>query len=90
MINARRIYHCGLNVAGKRDLAKVDEDGYFCIVFCIVDRKQDLIIAAGYAYPREVEEVLYEHPAGAEVTVIGLPHNELDEEVVPLWCSSRA
>jgi len=86
VINARRTYHCGLNAAGYRDLAKVDEDGYFCIV----DRKQDLIIAAGYAYPREVEEVLYEHSAGAEVTVIGLPHNELGEEVVPLWCSSRA
>ena len=68
------------------DLAKVDEDGYFCIV----ERKQDLIIAAGYAYPREVEEALYEHPAGAEVTVIGVPHNELGEEVVPLWRSSRA
>ena len=32
-------------------------------------------------YPREVEEVLYEHPAGAQVAVIGVPHNELGEEV---------
>ncbi|MDW7990464.1 MAG: long-chain fatty acid--CoA ligase, partial [Archaeoglobaceae archaeon] len=42
------------------DMAKMDEDGYFYIV----DRKKDLIIAGGYnIYPREVEEVLYEHPA---------------------------
>ena len=68
------------------DLGKVDEDGYFGIV----NRKKNLILAAGYAYPREVEEVLYEHPAGAEVTVIGVPHNELGEEFVPLWRSSRA
>jgi acyl-CoA synthetase (AMP-forming)/AMP-acid ligase II len=67
-------------------LGEVDEDGYFCIV----NRKQGLIIAVGYAYPRVVEEVLYEHPAGAEVTAIGVPHNELGEEVVPLWRSSRA
>ena len=41
-------------------MAKVDEDGYFFIV----DRKKDLIIRGGYnVYPREVEEVLYEHPA---------------------------
>src|SRR4029453_5694703 len=44
-------------------LARQDEDGYFFIV----DRKKDLIIRGGYnVYPREVEEVLYEHPAVAE------------------------
>jgi long-chain acyl-CoA synthetase len=60
------------------DLAKVDEDGYFFIV----DRKKDLIIRGGYnVYPREVEEVLYEHPAVAEAAVIALPHAELGEEV---------
>ena len=43
-------------------MAKVDEDGYFFIV----DRKKDLIIRGGYnVYPREIEEVLYEHPAVA-------------------------
>ena len=52
------------------DLARVDEDGYFYIV----DRKKDLIIRGGYnVYPREIEEVLYEHPAVAEAAVIGLP-----------------
>ena len=60
------------------DLARVDEDGYFFIV----DRKKDLIIRGGYnIYPREIEEVLYEHPAVAEAAVIGLPHSSLGEEV---------
>jgi len=60
------------------DLAKVDEDGYFFIV----DRKKDLIIRGGYnVYPREVEEVLYEHPAVAEAAVLAVPHAELGEEV---------
>ena len=60
------------------DLARVDEDGYFYIV----DRKKDLIIRGGYnVYPREIEEVLYEHPAVAEAAVIGLPHAALGEEV---------
>jgi long-chain acyl-CoA synthetase len=60
------------------DLAQVDQDGYFYIV----DRKKDLIIRGGYnIYPREIEEVLYEHPAVAEAAVIGLPHPALGEEV---------
>jgi long-chain acyl-CoA synthetase len=60
------------------DLAKVDEDGYFFIV----DRKKDLIIRGGYnVYPREIEEVLYEHPAVAEAAVLAVPHAELGEEV---------
>jgi long-chain acyl-CoA synthetase len=60
------------------DMAKVDEDGYFFIV----DRKKDLIIRGGYnVYPREVEEVLYEHPDVREAAVVGVPHDELGEEV---------
>lgn len=52
------------------DIAKVDDDGYLYIV----DRKKDLIIASGYnIYPRDVEEVLYEHPAVREAVVIGVP-----------------
>jgi len=48
----------------------VDEDGYFYIV----DRMKDMIIRGGYnVYPREVEEVLYEHPAVREAAVIGVP-----------------
>jgi long-chain acyl-CoA synthetase len=60
------------------DLAKVDEDGYFFIV----DRKKDMIIRGGYnVYPREIEEVLYEHPAVREAAVVAVPHDELGEEV---------
>jgi long-chain acyl-CoA synthetase len=60
------------------DIARVDEDGYFFIV----DRKKDLVIRGGYnVYPREIEEVFYEHPAIREVAVIGIPHDELGEEV---------
>jgi long-chain acyl-CoA synthetase len=60
------------------DMAQVDEDGYFFIV----DRKKDMIIRGGYnVYPREIEEVLYEHPAVREVAVVGVPHDSLGEEV---------
>jgi long-chain acyl-CoA synthetase len=60
------------------DMARLDEDGYFFIV----DRKKELIIRGGYnVYPREVEEVLYEHPAVREAAVVGVPHAELGEEV---------
>ena len=60
------------------DMAKMDDDGYFYIV----DRKKDLIIRGGYnVYPREIEEVLYEHPAVREAAVIAVPHEELGEEV---------
>jgi long-chain acyl-CoA synthetase len=60
------------------DMARVDDDGYYYIV----DRKKDLIIRGGYnVYPREIEEALHEHPAVAEVAVLGMPHPELGEEV---------
>jgi long-chain acyl-CoA synthetase len=60
------------------DMATVDEDGYFFIV----DRKKDMIIRGGYnVYPREIEEVLYEHPAVLEAAVIAVPDEKLGEEV---------
>ncbi|MFJ9817395.1 long-chain fatty acid--CoA ligase [Streptomyces sp. NPDC101151] len=60
------------------DLARQDEDGYLYIV----DRKKDLIIRGGYnVYPREIEEVLHEHPAVALAAVIGVPDERLGEEV---------
>jgi long-chain acyl-CoA synthetase len=60
------------------DLARVDDDGYYFIV----DRKKELIIRGGYnVYPREIEEVFYEHPAVAEAAVVGMPHGDLGEEV---------
>jgi len=52
------------------DMAVMDEDGFFTIV----GRRKEIIIASGYnIYPREVEEVLYEHPAIREAAVIGVP-----------------
>ena len=52
------------------DMAFMDEEGYFAIM----DRKKDVIIAGGFnIYPREVEEVLYEHPAIQEAAVVGVP-----------------
>jgi long-chain acyl-CoA synthetase len=60
------------------DVATVDQDGYYFIV----DRKKDLIIRGGYnVYPRELEEVLYEHEAVREAAVLGVPHPSLGEEV---------
>ncbi|WP_338753066.1 long-chain-fatty-acid--CoA ligase [Bacillus sp. FJAT-52991] len=60
------------------DLATMDEEGYIYIV----DRKKDMIIVGGYnVYPREVEEVLYEHPAIIEAAVIGVPDGEYGESV---------
>jgi long-chain acyl-CoA synthetase len=61
------------------DLGYVDEEGFFFIV----DRKKELIIRGGYnVYPREVEEVLYTHPAVHEAAVIGVPDERLGEEVM--------
>jgi long-chain acyl-CoA synthetase len=60
------------------DMGYVDADGFFFIV----DRKKELIIRGGYnVYPREVEEVLYTHPAVAEAAVIGVLDARLGEEV---------
>ena len=60
------------------DMGTMDEEGYFFIV----DRKKEMIIRGGFnIYPRELEEVLYEHPAVREAAVVGLPHESLGEEV---------
>jgi len=58
------------------DLATIDEEGYIYIV----DRKKDMIISGGEnIYPREIEEIIYTHPAVAEVAVIGVPHEKWGE-----------
>ena len=63
------------------DIGYVDDDGYLYLV----DRKKDVIIRGGYnVYPREVEEVLYAHPAVLEAAVVGVPHPTLGEEVAAL------
>jgi long-chain acyl-CoA synthetase len=60
------------------DIAQRDEDGYYYIV----DRKKDMILRGGFnVYPREIEEVLYAHPAVLEAAVIGVPHESHGEEV---------
>jgi long-chain acyl-CoA synthetase len=59
------------------DVAEMSEDGYFRIV----DRKKDIILAAGgyNVYPREIEDVLYEHPKVLEVAAIGVPVGGSDQ-----------
>jgi long-chain acyl-CoA synthetase len=60
------------------DMGRVDDDGYFFIV----DRKKEMIIRGGFnIYPREIEEVLHEHPDVMEAAIVGIPHDELGEEV---------
>jgi long-chain acyl-CoA synthetase len=66
------------------DIGKVDEDGYFYLV----DRRKDMIIVHGInVYPRQVEDVLYRHPAVAEAAVVGVPddlHGEMPKAFVAL------
>jgi len=60
------------------DVARMDEDGYFYIV----DRIKDMIISGGYnVYPRDIDEVLYEHPKVAEACSIGIPHEHRGEAI---------
>jgi long-chain acyl-CoA synthetase len=60
------------------DIARMDEEGYFYIV----DRKKDMIVASGYnVYPREIEEVLFEHPDVAEAVAVGVPDEYRGESI---------
>jgi long-chain acyl-CoA synthetase len=68
------------------DVGFMDDDGWYYVV----DRKKDMIIAAGYkVWPREVEDVLYQHPAVLEAAVIGIP-DEYRGETVKAFVSLRA
>ncbi|MGD0476963.1 MAG: long-chain fatty acid--CoA ligase [Nitrososphaerales archaeon] len=70
------VVHDGWFLTG--DIAKMDDDGYFYIV----DRKKDMVDVRGFkVYPRDVEEVLFEHPGIKEAAVIGIP-DEFSGEVV--------
>jgi long-chain acyl-CoA synthetase len=61
------------------DIATMDADGYFSIV----DRKKDMIIVSGFnVYPREVEEVLFRHPAVADASVVQYPDPYQGESVM--------
>ena len=69
-----------------RDMGRYDKDGFIYIV----DRKQDMIVSGGEnIYPREVEEVLYRHPAVAECAVIGIPDPKWVEAVHAVVCLKR-
>jgi long-chain acyl-CoA synthetase len=60
------------------DIATMDEDGYFYIV----DRVKDMIIAGGFnIYPREIDEVLFEHPKVEEAVAVGVPDEYRGETV---------
>jgi long-chain acyl-CoA synthetase len=68
------------------DIGQMDEDGYITIV----DRKKDMIIAGGFnIYPREVDEVLYQHPKVAEAVTVGIP-DDYRGETVKAFCVLRA
>jgi long-chain acyl-CoA synthetase len=63
------------------DLGRMDADGYIFIV----DRVKDMIVRNGYnVYPREIEELLYTHPAVAEAAVVGVPDPAHGEEIAAL------
>jgi len=71
-----RAHHDGFFLTG--DIAIMDERGWFYIV----DRKKDMIVASGYkVWPREVEDVLYQHPAVRETAVVGIPDEYRGETV---------
>jgi long-chain acyl-CoA synthetase len=61
------------------DLGRLDDEGYLYIV----DRKKDMVLRGGFnVYPRELEEIIYGHPAIREAAVLGVPHPQHGEEVV--------
>jgi fatty-acyl-CoA synthase len=60
------------------DIARLDEEGFLYIV----DRKKDMIVSGGFnIFPREIEDVLFEHPVVKNAAVIGVPHEKWGEEV---------
>ena len=60
------------------DIAVMDENGYFSII----DRKKDMIVVGGYnVYPREIDEVLHEHPLVKEAVSVGIPHPTRGETI---------
>jgi acyl-CoA synthetase (AMP-forming)/AMP-acid ligase II len=66
------------------DMGQWDEDGYVYVV----DRKKDMILTGGEnVYPREVEEILYEHPAVLDAAVVGTPDPKWGEKVVAVICT---
>lgn len=72
----KKAFHDGWFLTG--DVVKMDEQGWFYVV----DRKKDMIIVSGFkVWPRDVEDVLYKHPAVKEAAVVGVPHPYRGETV---------
>src|SRR5207249_2611724 len=68
------------------DIARMDDDGYFQVI----SRKKDMILAGKYqVYPRDVEEVLYEHPGVKEVAVVGLNRPESPDQRIKAYVVPR-
>ena len=64
----RRLYYCRDGWLYTGDVGRMDADGWFYVV----DRKKDMIVASGYkVWPRDVEDVIYQHPAVKETAVVG-------------------
>ncbi|MDK2876764.1 MAG: long-chain acyl-CoA synthetase [Archaeoglobaceae archaeon] len=79
-------YADGMKWLRTGDIAKMDEDGYFYIV----DRLKDIIKYKGHSvYPREIEDVIYEHPAVQEVCVIGVPDLAAGGETIKAYVVLR-
>lgn len=79
-------YADGMKWLRTGDIAKMDEDGYFYIV----DRLKDIIKYKGHSvYPREIEDVIYEHPAVKEVCVIGVPDLAAGGETIKAYVVLR-
>jgi long-chain acyl-CoA synthetase len=79
-----RAHHGGYFLTG--DVAVMDERGWFYLV----DRKKDMIVASGFkVWPREVEDVLYQHPAVKEAAVVGVP-DEYRGETVKAYVALRS
>ena len=69
------------------DVARADEEGYFQIIA----RKREMILAGAYqVYPRDVEEVLYEHPKVKEVAVVGIQRSDSPSQVIKAYVVLRA
>ena len=69
------------------DVARADEEGYFQII----SRKREMILAGAYqVYPRDVEEVLYEHPKVKEVAVVGIQRSDSPSQVIKAYVVLRA
>jgi long-chain acyl-CoA synthetase len=82
---SEQAFHDGFFLTG--DIGVMDEQGWFYVV----DRKKDMIVASGFkVWPREVEDVLYQHPAVREAAVVGVPDEYRGETVKAIVAARSA